>query len=102
MRQLLLLLSGTVWLASTVAANAAPFCVSSSTGKHCWYYSLGECLQAAGQDETCELSPEERVSGTAPLCAVFSSEAECYYWDQESCNQSATARNGICVNNPKR
>lgn len=83
---------------------SAPYCVVTSFGKQCYYYSWKECEKAAGGQGACVINQEEAKapSGSAPFCVVASYGTQCFYYDTKSCNKAAAAANAVCAVNPDR
>lgn len=109
MRSILL---GLLLACVSTTALAAPFCVATSYGENCWYYSADQCQRAAAQARgACIVNREEmgqRASPTspvlppqprtgAPFCVVASFGQQCFYYDYPSCQRAAASANGACV-----
>lgn len=91
------------------SATAAPFCVVTSYGKNCWYYSRSQCVNAAeSQGGMCVINEDDvqtqkpPTTGGAPFCVVTSYGEKCSYYDANSCRRAAEAEDGACVPNSNR
>ena len=83
-------------------AVSAPFCAVFSYDKHCWYYDIESCKEAAGALGICLVNQNEArapLSGSS-YCTVTSSGMNCRFYNAESCRAAAASIGAVCVVNP--
>jgi hypothetical protein len=84
---------------------SAPFCVKTSYGTDCFYYSADSCRAAAqAKRGMCLANPDsaDRRSraSEAPFCVQTSYGTDCFYYSSDSCMSAASAKGGMCIPNP--
>lgn len=92
-------------LASGAALADAPFCVATSYGRNCWYYTPDECIAAArSANGMCINNPDSHdvISGSAPFCVRTAYGTQCFYYSADACQDAASSQNGVCVYNPQQ
>jgi hypothetical protein len=105
-----LLLTGLLG-ADKANAQGAPYCVATSYGEQCQYYSRASCDQAAARARgACVLNqnemarrqqsqPQAAPSSSAPFCVVTSYGNNCWYHSADACQAAAARVRGTCVYN---